>query len=246
MRKALLLFPHGIGDAIMLTPCLRELHSTGHMTDMVVRRSVIDSHLLDGCPYVGKLIVTVADSGREAYEKIHMKAFNKIKDNYDWVGVVPHDAGRELGPRITAMAELLGLRPDSWDLELFMPEGVFAEARRFLAYIDVELGNYVFVHTHTPAHPGHSWDSAAFVEGLAPSMPVLDTRDLLRWENIHVTFALAKLARHRVLSCSVMLHACDAMGCTVDAVNYRKPGMPVVPLRRGMVLREFIGGVEKS
>ena len=45
-----------------------------------------------------------------------------------------------------------------------------------------------------------------------------------------------KLATHRVLSSSVFVHAADAMGCTIDIINYGRPDKKVWPLDQSRVL----------
>ena len=57
MKKALILYSHGIGDVIMLTPHLRHLYTEGYTIDLMCRVSIRDSKLLDACPYINKLII---------------------------------------------------------------------------------------------------------------------------------------------------------------------------------------------
>jgi len=239
MKKALILFPHGIGDVIMATPCLRDLHSAGYTVDMMVRDSVIDSCLLNKCPYIGTLYSIKVDGKGirgPAFKNYSLPAFDLIKNSYDWSGVVLLNGGPS---RIKQIAKELKLRPKSWNLEVFISKKAHITAWQYLK--DNKICDFVFVHT-VPVHSGHIWESAEFVKKAFPKLSVVDTRYLKTWKDINVTFALAYAAKHRVLSCSVMVHACDAMGCTIDAVNYGTLNNPCYPLRKNVILKDFIKG----
>ena len=56
MKTALILYWHGLGDVIQLTPVLRDIYNQGYLIDLMCRKEVTSSHLLDGCPYIDKLI----------------------------------------------------------------------------------------------------------------------------------------------------------------------------------------------
>ena len=240
MKKALLLFPHGLGDLIMATPCLRKLYSMGFLTDVIVRTHVIDSHLMDACPYIGHLYRTKADGSPAAFSKIHIPLFNELKEKakYDWTGFA-RAQGRTF-PRIKKIAEELELTPDTWDLEVFVTREAKRTARQF--YCDLEVLRFVFVHTAVPRQPAHSWSSAEFVKKMFPSMLIVDTRWLRKWDDINITFALMAMASHRVISSSVMVHACDAMNCSIDVVNYGFQNKTCEPIKEGVMLRKYIKG----
>ncbi len=50
--RVLIMYWHGLGDLLCLTPQLRYLHQKGFVVDLLVRPQVLSSSLLDTCPYV--------------------------------------------------------------------------------------------------------------------------------------------------------------------------------------------------
>ena len=54
MKKALILFWHGLGDIILLTAHLRHLYKKGYKTDLMCLPETRKSRLLDHCLYIGR------------------------------------------------------------------------------------------------------------------------------------------------------------------------------------------------
>lgn len=244
-EKALICFPHGLGDVIMFTPCLRELHEQGFVSDMMVRPSVINSQLLDHCPYTDSLIVTRTDTRKFAFEKYHRKMFDKLKGYYQ--RNINIDLNRGLGStnRLETMAELANLRPSSWQPEVF----ISLEAQDLAdAFIASEYGDtpFVFIHTITPVHPRHNWNCSTYLAATFPDLPYFFSGKTAIWPDINVTFAVMKAAAHRVLSLSVMYHAADALGCTVDIVNYGVRSHPSTFVNKDLVKRIIVEGQWKG
>jgi len=48
-------YPHGFGDVVMLTAALREWFYNHGPCDLVVQQPIVDSKMLDACPYVNNL-----------------------------------------------------------------------------------------------------------------------------------------------------------------------------------------------
>ena len=225
MKSALILYHHGLGDVIMLTPLLRELHAQGYETDLMCREPVITSHLLDECPYVRGLIGIEnpwwSKLGRGKQMRKNLEQFNELNKAYDWSGKV-ESHGR--GNRIAKNFKITGL-PVAEDLqpEVFIPVNVEAEAMNYINknYPD----GYIFNHTKSELHEGHNWDSSDWIANNLPNLPVIDTSDGSGThrnfhEDINFSFVLAREAEHRVVCSSVFAHACDAMKCTIDALAH--------------------------
>ena len=98
MKKALILYSHGLGDIIMLTPHLRYLYQKGYKIDLMCRIQTVESHLLDSCLYVDKLIKVEnpwelvsgslrSKAGFRKQTNINIAQFEKLRKNYDWSGV---------------------------------------------------------------------------------------------------------------------------------------------------------------
>jgi len=246
MKKALILMPNGLGDVIMATPCLRQLWFAGYIVDMIVRTHVIRSHLLDNCPYIENLYSTKASGKPGAYKRHHMPLFNSLKSQYDWTGIIYLNSKKAANAdirksRVKLIAQELKLQPNSWNLEVFISEDAKMVARRFLDSLGIN--EFVFVHTTIPTHPRSTWKgSTAFVKKVFPNLPIFDTRNM-QWDDINITFALMAMAKRRVISNSVMIHACDALDCTMDAVNYESLDSSCYPLRENIIFRIYINGV---
>jgi len=56
--KILIVYPHGLGDCIMATPALRQLHAEGHTISLAMSRRFKSSNIFDACPYISKQIWT--------------------------------------------------------------------------------------------------------------------------------------------------------------------------------------------
>ena len=87
-KKCLLLFWHGIGDLITLTPALRELHKHGYRTEVLVKKTVSDSGVFDACPYATLIpmdIGSVAVGGTKGKKakKEALEMFDARKGAYD-------------------------------------------------------------------------------------------------------------------------------------------------------------------
>lgn len=231
-KKALIKYHHGMGDVIQLMPHLRYLYNEGYITDIMGMLQNRLSHLLDDCPYTGNLIdipnTWKSPLGFHKQLEKDINFFNEIKGDYDWSGMSNHVGIGQIN-KIDFTSKELGLVILDKYVEVFIsPE---SEART-LEYINKTYPNgYIFVHTLIEEHTYHDWDASSWIKENLPDLPIVDTGykgNYYRWkEDINETFVLAREATHRILSSSVMVHACDAMGVEMDVVNYGKPDRKV-------------------
>lgn len=272
-KKCLLLFWHGIGDLIVLTPALRELHKHGYRTDVLVKKNVADSGVFDECPYatlipmdIGSVAVGGA-KGKKA-EKEALGMFDARKGAYDnyW----KYGPGRQ-GGRGALMAQFYEETVRAMSLtptvkaspygppEVWIPEWCEQEAAQFVA--DNYPNGFIFKHTTLISPRGtvagkHKWGNAdAWIKRELPALPIFDSGAHIfksvhheNRPNINILFAIAKKAQHRVLMSSFMVHACDAMGVTMDAVNYvveTSKHWPEDPNMIKVIRRKESGGVPK-
>lgn len=245
MKKALVLYWHGLGDVIILSPVLRELHKRGYVVDLMCREAVRTSHLLDSCIYVDKLITVEnpwqSPKGFSLQANQNIKDFKELLIDYDWWGQANH-----MGPftdKIVRNFEETRLTTTDYSLEVFIPDNVEELA---LKYIEENYPDgYIFNHTMIEFHPAHKWDSSTWIKDNLPSLPIIDTgvgeNHYKKWEDIRISFVLAREATHRVLSSSVFVHACDAMGVDMEVINYGKPDRKVWVRNQNLVkrIREF-------
>jgi len=240
MKKALILYWHGLGDVIMLTPHLRHLHRQGYWIDLMCRIAVRESKLLNDCPYINKLITVEnpwrSKLGFKRQAELNTELFNRMKGGYDWAGSSPHNTKNIKRHKIDMTSAELGLELKDRKLEVFIPQSADTEALR---YISPE-SEYIFVQTILEFHAYHDWDASEWIRG---HFPLARTVDLgykkqyhMAFDDINTAFVLAREAMHRVLSSGVFVHACEAMGCTIDVVNYGQSDRKVWPLDQSKVL----------
>jgi len=240
VKKCLLLFWDGIGDLINLTPALRELHHHGYHTDVLVRKHVYDSGVFEACPYADLIPLDIGSiaaggtRGRNARE-ISLAEFEKRKGAYDghWVfrGQAPTGRGALRAMYYEETVKAMSLTPTVkvsptavyGPPEVWIPEECELEAARFVEKKYPE--GFIFKRTFARSHGLHRFRGAEeWIARELPSLPVFD-QDAYHtmhgfWSNINTLFAIAKKASHIVLYSSVMVHACEAMGATMDIVNY--------------------------
>ena len=219
MKKALILYMHGLGDIILLTPCLRNLYRQGYIVDLVAKQRTIDSHLLDDCPYVDK-IIGINES--IPFDRGYMEIYESMCPEYDLTDKVTY-APFNRKSKIEQCEWELGLDlKDDYGLEVFISQSAQDTAQEYIERFYPD--GYIFNHTMIEIHPPHSWDSTQWIKDNLPRLPICDTgyngKQFMLFEDINAVFVLAREANHRVLSSSVMVHACDAMGSTMDIINY--------------------------
>lgn len=234
MKKALILYWHGLGDVIMLTPHLRYLYNEGYKVDLMCRSAVRESHLLDRCPYVDKLIEVEnpwrAKCGYGVQALANVGKFNTLAEKYQWIGASIHSVRDYTNyHKIDMTSAELRLEIKDKKTEVFISEEAEQEA---LDYGDNE---FIFCHTTVENHPYNSWDAVQWVEKNLPTLRIVDRVSPI-FDDINAEFALARLAKHRVLSDSVFAHACNAMGVVVDVINYGRSDRKVWPLDQSKVL----------
>lgn len=245
MKKALMLYAHGLGDIIMLTPHLRYLYQKGYKTDLMCRIQTAESHLLDNCPYVDKLIEVESPwrpvggnlrskAGFRKQTNINIAQFEKLRKNYDWSGVSLHKRPFLQSHKIDMTSYELGLEIEDKKLEVFIPESAEQEAKK---YVD---GDFIFVHTMPEPHVYHTWYAIQWIEENLPPLRMINTgwgsEHYIAFDDINTAFAIMQQAKYRVLSSSVFVHACEAMDCRIDVINYGRPDRKVWPLDQSKVL----------
>lgn len=245
-KRALVLFPHGIGDVIMATPSLRALYDSNYIVDMMVRPSVIESRVLDDCPYVNELIKVRTNTTEHGFTFYHMPRFRALVQEYDWHGVSRLHAA--CAYRIKLIADELKVLPSHYHLEVWISEECAQEAQDF-AVQHTPDGKFVYVHTRTEVHQRYWWDSLEYVRKTYPNMPIIDSGEggnaHKAFKNINTNFALMRLSTHRVLSLSVMAAAADAMQLPIDLLNCEVPNHSCLPMNKRLVAKYRIKGVIK-
>ncbi len=241
-KRAIILYWHGLGDVIMLTPMLRYFFQHGHPVHLMCRPEVSSSNLLGNCPYVEKLIHVdnpwQSGFGFEWQKQINITLFEQLSKNYDLSFCFLHEHIID-GCKIATNWKECGIIPDDNRLEVFIsPE---TEARAMDLIASRYPGGYIHRHTEIEFHETHNWDCTDWIKKHLPDLPVVDTGLCGDYycadPDINFSFVLAREARHRVLSSSVFVHACEAMGVDMDVINYGRPDRKVWPKDQKLVKR---------
>jgi len=238
MKKALILYWHGLGDVIMLTPHLRYLYKQGYKTDLMCRPEVRISKLLDECPYIGKLIDVPnpwqSKLGNRHQRKINIQEFEDLRESYDWSSASPHSLLRFMRHKIDVTSAELELKLEDRELELFISQNAEAEAKKHMD------DDYIFVQTVLEWHKYHDWDAREWIRGNLPPIKIMDfgyeKAYHMAFDDINVAFVIAREAKHRVLSSGIFVHACEAMHCKIDVINYGRLDRKIWPLDQSKVL----------
>ena len=248
-KKALLLFWHGVGDAITLTPSIRFLFNQGYSCDIVCRQGLHDSKLFDYCDKITTIPVSAKFGGKgelgpetspstngERGIKARAKfkeVFRKLSNSYDKCFDFSRSPQKVKGGKINRSLKIVGGDFRDSLLNLFIPPKAEDIA---LSYIETHYPDgYIFRHTKPGAHGSHDWREADnWILDNLPSIPQFNTgrkeKHAFMWDDINVSFVMAREAKYRVLSSSVFVHACDAMNVTMDAVYYGVPNPHGLPL----------------
>jgi hypothetical protein len=239
-KKVIILYWHGLGDVVLLTPILRHLYKQGHTIDLMCRPEVFNSGLLRECPYV-KGFVNIdnpwrSDLGFECQKELNILQFERLSKHYDMSISCLHESIIK-GCKIATNWKECGITPDDNQLEVFIPPDT--EARAMDLVSSCYPNGYIYRHTQIEFHTTHDWDCADWIKKHLPDLPVIDTglggNHYCADPDINFSFVLAREARYRVLSSSVFVHACDAMGVIIDVINYGRPDRKVWPKDQSLV-----------
>lgn len=248
----LIMYWHGLGDLLCLTPQLRHLHEHGFKVDLLVRPQVLKSSLLSNCPYVEELIPLPftkggPSEGGESGKKKSIECnemFDSLAGKYDKAVRIAglHSSLQIRGGKIFRNSRAIFnpaaskkdraavkiMPPEDLSLEVFIPKGAKGKARKYIA--EHYPNGFIFKHTTPEYHPIHCWEADEWIRAnLNSELPIFEASSS-PWASINPAFVMAREATHRVLSSSVFVHACDAMGVTMDVVYYGQPALHALPL----------------
>lgn len=251
--RALVYQPHGIGDNIMLTPCLRKLYNDGYRVTLMCHPEILKSHLFDSCEYISdfcivpnpwktKLGKNLPAMNRHIYNS-NLELFEKKRKDYDWSGKALHNDRQPDEHKIYMTARELGIEIDSPKLEVFIPDWIKEKVNKN-QWI---TGDFVFMHDVVNDHPYHNWPEAEeWMDdnlGLQSNVFRVSQSGNYFCDNINYAFEILRRAKHRILCSSVFVHAAEALDLTIDCLYHGNMDEKVIPLNKEKV-RTFIYGGE--
>lgn len=227
----LILYPHGLGDCILLTPALRKYYNTfNEKVNVAILKRFESSEIFNHCPYIDN-VYYVSDP------------WNDFKRSPDWNAVIDEckkfDDKTTMfilhkGHKIIDSSKCLSveLKDDNdFKTEIFISDEDKKQAKAIIHSL-VGKNDYGFIQTNTGINGktnatykdldenfGEKWllentDVKHFIE-IGKSFSALDY-------NINIQFEIMNRARHVVLPDSVFYHACGALNKKVDCVTFKR------------------------
>ncbi len=241
MKNALVMNHSGLGDILMMVPCLRELYNQGYMTTLMCRKEVETSHLLDDCPYVDELVEVANPWQSPDFDQqilFNRGTFTALSSEFDWRGKTEQIDMPWGAHKIDEMARELGITLTDRHPEVFIGKEIRDEAE---AWISSNLSeDFLFCHTNIENHPIHNWDQAeswAYDNLSFSSLYKPFEGGVPKHENINFSFAIMERALSVVLCSSVFVHALDGMGLWCDCLNFGVADRKVLPVNLDKIVR---------
>tara|TARA_B100000287_G_scaffold259614_1_gene244200 strand:+ start:32 stop:790 length:759 start_codon:yes stop_codon:yes gene_type:complete len=227
--KTLILFPHGLGDCILLTPTLRELYNKfGMKVDIVTLKRFESAMLFDNCPYVDKIFYS-KDAWHDFEHGNVELAFNTLfnewgkfaeENGYKQYGMPMHRGSQN---KITMNADYFGLQLEDTHTEIFTTDEDKKNADKLIEEF-VGDEKYGFVQTETgvvqknlPEGYGRKWLSDN--KGIKNVIEIGKEIGVFDY-NINVQFEILRRASSVCIPDSVFYHACHAIGKDIDFVYF--------------------------
>ena len=228
--RALIIYPHGLGDLILLTPALRALHERSGPVSIAILRRFASSGILESCPYLERTFYLPAP-------------WNDYPVSPNWADVIkigteiagehgltplpivhPHGVNR-----IAFNMGTLGIGGAPGPLEVFIRDEDRARARAIVT--DMFEGRAFGFTQKTTGVPGFTNMASAKDLPRGYAREFFRGRGLEDMIEIHgnvpydghpipVHFAMMALATSVVLPDSVFFHAAVALGKRVDLAYF--------------------------
>jgi hypothetical protein len=230
VKKVLILYPHGLGDCILLTPALREFYkTTGNKCSVAILEKFQSSEIFDRCPYIDKIFYTKDAWHDFENEIVGFRTLyqtwknNAIDMSYQGFCMPTHNNSEN---KILVNMSSVGIRrPQECHTDIFTSEQDKALAVEIVREL-VGDNKFGFVQTiaghqikNLPEGYGRKW--LLENKGLENVIEIGKEVGLLEY-NINVQFEILRLADAVCLPDSVFYHACHAIDKPVDFVYFAR------------------------
>ena len=221
--KTLIIYPHGLGDCLMLTPSLREYYNKyGVKLSVAILERFSTSKIFKNNPYVEKVFPVLKDAWNDfsspqlGFIEVQKMGQLLAKENNLINVFLDHPRPTH---KILVNAQQLNLVLESTDIDVFISDNEKLIANEL---IEKFVGNnpYGFIQTHTgagnrelPEGFGEKWlrkakDLEYFIE--------VDKTYKHKNYSINVQFEILRRASAVCLPDSVYYHACVGLKKTID------------------------------
>ena len=228
MNDLLILYPHGLGDCILLTPAIREFHkATGHKVHVATLQRFESAKFFDNNPYVDKIFYTKDawhdyPNSQIGFAELY-KEWKTFAQQNNFGGIVMPMHSHPVS-KIELNFKFLGVHnSEHYQAEIHTTQ---EDVDKAASIISSTVGDqpFGFIQTNTgveqkdlPQGYGEQWlrdnnDLSAFIE-VGKDFPALEY-------NINIQFEIMRKASAVCLPDSVFYHACHAIGKTVDLAYF--------------------------
>ena len=225
-KRLLMLYPHGIGDCILLTPVLRKLHADKKFDSIAIgldEDRAYDSGVLANCPYVDEVYPIPCPHGYSTYYEGEVKMLNKAQlimeeGRYNMISNIIHE-GRDNKIFINFAAfQYEQVMKEDLRTEVFLSEEDRAFAKEF-----VGDRRFTFIHGSSPSLPPKDFPTD-FLEEIRKDGNVIEVGvDFQPTEfDINKQFAIMELADKIYVIDSAFYHAAHALGKKVDLAYFNR------------------------
>ena len=226
--KLFVLYPHGLGDCILLTPAIKEYYKlTGYKVGVATLERFRTAMFFDNNPYVGDIFYTKDawhdyENPHLGFRDLHAK-WKQFAKEQGYQGFVMPMHSNPIS-KIKINLDHFGIKnPQDFKTEIYTTKKDKLIADKI---IKKTVGNrkFGFIQTNTgvsqknlPFGYGQEWLSRN--KNLENFIEIGKTFDPLEY-NINIQFEIMRQAEAVCLPDSVFYHACHAMGKKVDFVYF--------------------------
>lgn len=230
MKDILIVYPHGLGDCILLTPTLREYtKERGHKLHVAILERFRSSEIFDHCPYVDKIFYTKDAWHDYPNQHIGFRSLaaewkqKAIANNFKGLVMPMHDTPEN---KILLNLKALGLSTTkNPQTEIFTSEEDVTSAAQIIKDT-VGDNKFGFIQTHAglstkdlPDQFGRNWLREN--KGLEHFIEIGKEIDAFQY-NINIQFEILKKSTAVCLTDSVFYHACHALNKPVDYAYFAR------------------------
>tara|TARA_R110002020_G_scaffold118030_4_gene269907 strand:+ start:102 stop:881 length:780 start_codon:yes stop_codon:yes gene_type:complete len=221
--KLLIIFPHALGDMLLLTPALKAWCEKNDPPSIAIQRR-FNSSPLDNCPYIDQVYYGLSDPwqdfghhntkfGFPATQFEGMAIANK--NSYSDV-IMAHEEGKTIN-----YAKMLGVDIKNYKPEVFISTHDKMEAYKVI-YESVQNNSFGFSQTES-GDPERSFPSAYAPTWINTQrdLPVIESENV-KYLSINAVFQIMKEASGIVVPNSVFWNAAGALGKTVDLAYFAR------------------------
>lgn len=228
MKDLLVLYPHGLGDCILLTPAIREFYkATGNKVHIAILERFKSSKFFDNNPYVDKIYYTKDawhdyPNAQVGFSELYKEWRDfASKNGFGGLAMPMHSTPRS---KIVLNLETLGVRnAEDYSAEIYTNETDKKTAKEIINNL-VGDSDFGFIQTNTGVQSkdlpkGFARDWLKINKNLNKFIEIGIEFSALDY-NINVQFEIMRLATAVCLPDSVFYHACHAMKKPVDFVYF--------------------------